>query len=66
MSPNIHQAPTRIAPTRDSIFVGDYARSSQLFESGFTGFLGLTITSLVSVRRLLLNGAFISWPFADA
>lgn len=25
---------------------GNYARSSKLFESGFTGFLGLTIASL--------------------
>ena len=65
MSPNIHQTPTRIAPTRDSIFVGNYARSSQLFESGFTGFRGLTIMSLFGVGRLLLNGAFIYRPFAD-
>jgi hypothetical protein len=35
-------------------------RSSQLFETGFSGFRGLTITSLVGVGRLLLNGAFIS------
>jgi hypothetical protein len=33
------------------------------FESGFTG---LTITSLNGVGRLLLNGASISWLFADA
>jgi len=38
-------------------------RSSQWFESGFTG---LTITSLVGVGRLLLNGASISWLSADA
>ena len=36
------------------------------FESGFTGFLGLTITSPVWVGRLLLNGAFISGLFGDA
>jgi hypothetical protein len=28
-------------------FGGNYARSSRVFESGFTGFRGLTITSLV-------------------
>ena len=37
-----------------------------VFESGFTGFSGLTITSLVWVGRLLLHGAFIAKPFADA
>jgi hypothetical protein len=36
------------------------------FESGFPGFTGLSITSLVGVGRLLLNGASISFPFADA
>jgi hypothetical protein len=36
------------------------------FESGFSGFTGLTITSLDGVGRLLLNGASISWLFADA
>jgi hypothetical protein len=36
------------------------------FESRFTGFSGLTITSLVWVGRLLLYGAFISKPPADA
>ncbi len=36
------------------------------FESGFTGCIGLTITSLVDMGRLLLNGAFISRLFADA
>ena len=36
------------------------------FESGFTGCTGLTITSLDGMGRLLLNGAFISWLFADA
>jgi hypothetical protein len=36
------------------------------FESGFTGFTGLTITSLNGVGRLLLNGASISWLSADA
>ena len=40
--------------------------SSHWFESGFPGFIGLTITSLVWVERLLLNGAFIYRPFADA
>ena len=30
------------------------------FESGCTGCTGLTITSLVGMGRLLLNGAFIS------
>ena len=29
------------------VFGGNYARSSWMFESGFTGFIGLTITSLV-------------------
>ena len=33
---------------------------------GFKGFRGLTITSPVWVGRLLLNGAFIYRPFADA
>ncbi len=36
------------------------------FESGFTGFPGLIITSPVWVGRLLLNGAFISGLFGDA
>ncbi len=36
------------------------------FESGFTGCIGLTITSLVDMGRLLLNGAFIPRLFADA
>ena len=48
------------------VFGGNYARSSRVFESGFTGFMGLTITSPVWVGRLLLNGAFISKPLADA
>jgi len=30
------------------------------FESGFTGCTGLTITSLVDMERLLLNGVIIS------
>ncbi|MDP4811720.1 MAG: hypothetical protein NWR65_11320 [Saprospiraceae bacterium] len=47
------------------ILGGNYARSSQLFESGFTGFRGLTITSLVWEGSLLLNGAFIAKPPAD-
>ena len=50
MSAKILRSPTRRANTIDFIFVGNYARSSQLFESGFTGFRGLTITSLVSVE----------------
>ena len=45
---------------------GNYARDSWMFESGFSGFRGLTITSLVWVGRLLLNGAFIARLFADA
>jgi hypothetical protein len=65
MSAKILRSPTRRANTIDFIFVGNYARSSQLFESGFTGFRGLTITTLVSVGRLLLDGAFISKLFAD-
>ena len=36
------------------------------FESGFTGFRGLTITSLVWVGRLIFDGAFIPRLFADA
>ena len=47
--------PTRRANTIDSIFVGNYARSSQLFE---TGFRGLTITSLgnaLAKRRIKSN-----------
>ena len=39
---------------------GNYARGSWMFESGFSGFIGLTITSLVWVGRLLLNGAFVA------
>jgi len=42
---------------------GNYTRSSQWFEPGCTG---LTITSLVGVGRLLLNGASNSWLSADA
>ena len=41
-------------------------RAAASFESGFSGFRGLTITSLVWVGRLLLNGAFIARPLADA
>ena len=48
------------------VFVGNYARSSHWFESGFTEFIGLTITSSIGVGRLLLYGAFNSWLFADA
>ena len=36
-----------------------------VFESGFTGFSGLTITSLVWVGRLLIHAAFIARPLAD-
>ncbi len=43
-SAKILRSPTRRANTIDSIFAGKYARSSQLFETGFTGFRGLTIT----------------------
>jgi hypothetical protein len=48
------------------IFGGNYARSSQVFESGFTGFSGFMITSLVWEGRLLLCGVFIARLFADA
>jgi hypothetical protein len=44
------------------VFLENYARSSHWFESGFTEFIGLTITSPVWEGRLLLNGAFISKP----
>jgi len=37
MSAKILRAPTRRANTIDSIFIGNYARSSHWFESGFTG-----------------------------
>jgi hypothetical protein len=47
ISAKILRSPTRRANTIESIFVGNYVRSSQLFESGFTGFRGLTITSLL-------------------
>jgi hypothetical protein len=36
------------------------------FESGFTGFPGLIITSLVWVGSLLLNGVFFTKPLAAA
>jgi hypothetical protein len=36
------------------------------FESGFTGFTGLTITSLDDMGRLILIGVIISRLFADA
>jgi hypothetical protein len=36
------------------------------FESGFSGFTGLTITSLDGMGGLLLNGVSISSLFADA
>ena len=41
MSPKILRVPTSRAPISDSIFVGNYARSSQLFESGFSEFIAL-------------------------
>jgi hypothetical protein len=44
---------------------GNYARGSWMFESGFRGFIGLTITSLIWVGRLLLNGAFFATFFAE-
>jgi hypothetical protein len=50
---------------KDQFLSGNYARSSQVFESGFTEFSGLTITSLVWVGRLLLYTAFIARLFAD-
>ena len=42
------------------------AQQRMVFESGFSGFIGLTITSPVWRERLLLNGAFISKPLAAA
>ena len=51
MSPNTHQAPTRIAPTRDSIFVGNYTRSSQL----------VWITDLRDFRISLFNHKVVVW-----
>jgi hypothetical protein len=48
------------------VSVRNYEHSSHWFESGFTGFIGLTITSLVWGGRLLLNSAFISKPLAAA
>jgi hypothetical protein len=36
------------------------------FESGFSGFTGLTITSLDGMGGLLLNSVSISSLFADA
>ena len=50
--------------TQSSVKIIRVAATS--FESGFTGCTGLTITSLDGMGRLLLNGAFISWLFADA
>jgi hypothetical protein len=44
-------------------FIFEIYPLSSGFESGFTG---LTITSLNGEERLLLNGASISFPFADA
>jgi hypothetical protein len=41
-------------------------REAANFESGFTGFIGLTITSLVWVGSLLLNAAFNARSLADA
>ncbi|MFY8012612.1 MAG: hypothetical protein ACOVRG_11565, partial [Saprospiraceae bacterium] len=48
-----------------ALLVGNYVRGSQVFESGFRGFIGLTITSLIWVGRLLLNGAFFATFFAE-
>jgi hypothetical protein len=39
------------------------AQQRVVFESGFTGFSGLTITSLVGVGRSLLDGDIISLSF---
>jgi hypothetical protein len=50
---------------RHPVVGGNYARSSWVFESGFTEFSRLTITTLVWIGRLLLNGAFIAKPLAD-
>jgi hypothetical protein len=36
------------------------------FESGFSGFIGLTITSSIRLGRLFGDASFISKPFADA
>ena len=41
-------------------------RAAASFESGFSGFRGLTITSLVWEGRLLLCGVFVARLFADA
>ena len=43
----------------------NYARSSQLFESGFSGFTRLSITSLVWEGRLLIHSSSIARFFAD-
>ncbi|MFN6019147.1 MAG: hypothetical protein ACK49F_02035 [Bacteroidota bacterium] len=51
--------------SNDPFFGGNYAYSSWMFESGFPGFPGLTITSLVWVGWLLLHVAFNTMPFAD-
>ena len=48
------------------IFGGNYIRGSRVFESGFSGFRGLTITSPVWEGRLLLYTVFIARLFADA
>jgi hypothetical protein len=44
---------------------GKYARSSLLFESGFTGFSGFMITSPVWEGRLLLFTVYIAKHLAD-
>ena len=50
--------------TQSSVEIIRAAASS--FESGFTGFTGLTITSLDDMGRLILIGVIISRLFADA
>ena len=42
---------------------GNYVRSSQLFESGFTGFRGLTITSTVWVGKFIIICCFLFQAF---
>ena len=59
-----HHLPNRKPPFLSSLEIMRAAEWG--FESGFTGFSGLTITSLTRVGRLILNGAFISKHLADA
>ena len=61
MSPNIHQAPTRIAPTRDSIFVGNYGRSSQMVL--ITDFRDFMISLLNQQVSGLSGKIIIKWCF---